>query len=254
MLFAVLLFGAAVLTECLVTRFNGLSVYSWHESERTLGLIVGWLLMAELAPLISGPIFEFSYEHRFLSPPSGSVSIILLLVGADFLYYWSHRLSHRFSWLWASHFAHHTLSRLNFLSSFRQGWTDLFSGIWLAWLPLALLGLPPETWPIYFVVLAAWQLWIYNEWVGQLGLLELFLVTPSHHRIHHSLAQEHRDRNYGGVLIIWDRLFGTFVAEGSHRISAFGIPDMPDEQASPAAVAFSQWRAMLMATPVRPAG
>lgn len=109
----------------------------------------------------------------------------------------------------------------------RQGWTDFLTGTWFIFGPLGLLGFTPGECLVYFGVLHVWQLLAHNEWMGKLGPLEWFAITPSNHRVHHSLKAEHVDRNFGGLLIVWDRLFGTFADEGETRLNAFGIAGGP---------------------------
>lgn len=203
--------------------------------------MVGWLAAAVLfAPLVR-PLWAASYQPR----PAGALAIPVLIVAAAFLYYWSHRLSHGLRWMWAAHLAHHSATRMNFLASLRQGWTDFPAGLWLFWLPLGAAGFPPRDWAWYFSALAVWQLWIHNEWCGRLGPLEWVLVTPSHHRVHHSLRPEHRDRNFGGLFIVWDRLFGSFAPEGEAGLREFGLAGLDTDHAGPAGIAFAEWRAML---------
>jgi sterol desaturase/sphingolipid hydroxylase (fatty acid hydroxylase superfamily) len=119
------------------------------------------------------------------------------------------------------------------------------SGTWLFWLPLGVAGFAPASWNIYFVALLGWQLWIHNEWMGRLGVLEYIFVTPAHHRVHHSLRSEHLDRNFGGIFIVWDRLFGTFVDEGVVRLTEFGLEKGLGPATNPVTTAFEEWRKLI---------
>ena len=136
----------------------------------------------------------------------------LALLVADFFYYWEHRLAHEVRVLWLHHAVHHSSRHMNITTAFRFG---PFEGVWsfVALLPMVLLGFPPEL--VLFGVLAglAYQTWLHTELIGKLGPLEWVLNTPSHHRVHHGCDEKYLDRNYGAVLIVWDRLFGTFQAE-----------------------------------------
>jgi sterol desaturase/sphingolipid hydroxylase (fatty acid hydroxylase superfamily) len=133
-------------------------------------------------------------------------------VAQDFLYYWFHRFSHEVSAAWAAHVVHHQSEEYNLTVALRQGaFQPAIS--WVFYLPLALAGFPP----VMFLAVASfntlYQFWIHTRLVGRLGLLEWVLNTPSHHRVHHARNPRYIDRNHGGTLIVWDRLFGTFAAE-----------------------------------------
>lgn len=228
-----------------MTRRFWRPVYSWMEVETTLGLLAGWMAASFLSALLLSGINGYAYEVRLGEIGTSAAGPLVLLLAGDFLYYWAHRASHAIRWLWASHAVHHSSTQLNFLASLRQGWTDLVSGTWLFWLPLGLIGFAPASWSLFFVVLMVWQLWIHNEWMGRLGVLEYVFVTPSHHRVHHSLQDGHRDRNFGGILIVWDRMFGTFVDEGAVAVTDFGLERGHVPSTNPVVVAFEEWRKLI---------
>ncbi|WP_308447582.1 sterol desaturase family protein [Chitinimonas viridis] len=131
----------------------------------------------------------------------------------DFLYYFFHRASHRVRWLWASHVAHHSSERLNLSTAFRQSLTYPISGMWLFWLPMAWLGYSPDLVILVVGLNLAYQFFVHTEAIGRLGWLEQVFNTPSNHRVHHARNPQYIDRNYAGVLVIWDRLFGSYVPE-----------------------------------------
>ena len=141
---------------------------------------------------------------------------VLLFVADDFAYYWFHRVSHESRVFWASHVVHHSSEHYNLSTALRQTWVPM---TYLPfWLPLALLGFPPwmillaQSWSLIY------QFWIHTERIRKLPRpLEAVLNTPSHHRVHHGSNQQYLDRNYGGILIIWDKLFGTYIPE-SERV------------------------------------
>jgi len=137
-------------------------------------------------------------------------ALVLLLV--DLVWYLYHRASHRVRILWAGHQAHHNSRRFNLSTAVRQKWNPW--GELLFWVPLPLLGMPP--WMIFFAfsINLVYQFWVHTETVPKLWRpVELVLNTPSHHRVHHASDPQYLDRNYGGILIVWDRLFGTFAQE-----------------------------------------
>ena len=127
---------------------------------------------------------------------------------ADFTYYWEHRIAHEVRILWTQHAVHHSSREFNIITGIRFGPLE---SLWsfVMHIPMILLGFPPEL--VFFGVLSvlAYQTWIHTETIGKLGVLEKVLNTPSHHRVHHGCDDKYLDKNYGGILIIWDRMFGT---------------------------------------------
>lgn len=141
-------------------------------------------------------------------------SWILGFLVMDFAYYWFHRFSHEFNFLWAAHAVHHQSEYYNLSVALRQSWfQQIFSGIF--YLPLALLGIPVGMFFLLNALNTLSQYWIHTQVITQLGPLESFLNTPSHHRVHHGTDDAYVDKNYAGALIIWDKLFGTFATETS---------------------------------------
>ncbi|MCG8325866.1 MAG: sterol desaturase family protein, partial [Thiotrichales bacterium] len=139
-------------------------------------------------------------------------TVALAVLVADFLYYWEHRLAHEVRILWLHHAVHHSSRHMNITTAFRFG---PFEGVWGAVMlfPMVLMGFPPELAIFGGLVVLAYQTWLHTELIGKLGPLEWLLNTPSHHRVHHGSDDAYLDRNYGGILILWDRLFGSFQAE-----------------------------------------
>ncbi len=137
---------------------------------------------------------------------------LIAVVGVDLLYYCYHRMAHRVRLVWATHQAHHSSQYFNLATALRQKWNN--SGEILMWTPLPLLGVPP--WLVFaaFSLNLIYQFWVHTERIGKLWRpVEFVFNTPSHHRAHHGMDAEYLDRNYGGILIVWDRLFGTFQEE-----------------------------------------
>jgi sterol desaturase/sphingolipid hydroxylase (fatty acid hydroxylase superfamily) len=137
---------------------------------------------------------------------------VIAILGVDLLYYAYHRIAHRVRLIWATHQAHHSSQYFNFATALRQKWNN--SGEVLLWTPLPLLGLPP--WMVFFSwsLNLIYQFWVHTERIGKLPRpFEFVFNTPSHHRVHHGMDQLYLDKNYGGIFIIWDRLFGSFQAE-----------------------------------------
>ncbi len=171
------------------------------------------------------------------SMPINAWTIAAALLACDFVYYWEHRLAHEVRLLWTQHAVHHSSRYMNVLVAFRFGpFEGAISGI--IHLPLVLIGFPPEL--VFFGILAvlAYQGWIHTESIGRLGFLDQILNTPSNHRVHHGCDDKYLDKNYGGILIIWDRLFGTYQAEEEHP--RFGLKRDFDS-VNPLRVWISEW-------------
>ncbi|WP_099243840.1 sterol desaturase family protein [Mycobacterium sp. shizuoka-1] len=137
---------------------------------------------------------------------------VIAIVGVDVLFYAYHRIAHRVRLIWATHQAHHSSRYFNFATALRQKWNN--SGEIIMWMPLPLLGVPP--WMVFtsFSISLIYQFWIHTERIGKLPrVVEFVFNTPSHHRVHHGMDPEYLDKNYGGILIIWDRLFRTWQPE-----------------------------------------
>ena len=161
----------------------------------------------------------------------------------EFAYYVFHRASHRVRWIWASHAVHHSPEEMTFLSAIRLGWTNLLSGGWLFQLPLVLAGFDPR---LVFGLLAFnlhFQFFLHTESVGRLGPLEWVLNTPAHHRVHHASNPEYLDCNYGSSLIVFDRLFGSFVALRDDIDIRYGLTT-PVLSHNPVRIAFNEWLAL----------
>ncbi len=145
--------------------------------------------------------------------PITAWTILLALLAADFVYYWEHRAAHEVRLLWTQHAVHHSSRFMNIIVGVRFGPLEGVAAA-LFHAPLVLIGFPPAL--VFFgmlVVLVAYQTWIHTELVGRLGPLEAILNTPANHRVHHGCDDKYIDKNYGGILIVWDRLFGTYQRE-----------------------------------------
>lgn len=183
------------------------------------------------------------YPYRLIDWPASAWSVLVLVIAQDFFYYWFHRASHRIRWMWASHVTHHSSQRLNLSTAFRQSLTYPISGMWLFWLPLALLGFEPTHIIAVVALSLGFQFFVHTQAIGKLGWLEFVFNTPSHHRAHHARNPRYIDRNYAGVLIIWDRLFGTFVEERDDDPCEYGIVK-PIHSHNPLVLTFHEWHAM----------
>ena len=136
----------------------------------------------------------------------------LAVIAADFTYYWMHRWEHEVRILWAHHSVHHSSPEYNMTTALRLAWVE---GLieWIFFVPMILIGFDLVQTIIGLSIVVAYQTWIHTEKIGKLGWLDKFFNTPSVHRVHHGSNSEYIDKNYGGILIIWDRIFGTYQAE-----------------------------------------
>lgn len=200
-----------------------------------------------LALLLLMPFFYWLYEYRFFDINLSAVSIAFAFLLQDFLYYWFHRASHHIHWLWAAHVVHHSSTKMNFTTAFRQSIMYPVAGMWVFWLPMILLGFDPLT--VFSVVALnlAYQFFVHTQIVGKLGWFECVFNTPSHHRVHHAINQDYLDKNFAGVLIIWDKLFGTFVEEDKKQPCKYGIVGQLNSN-NPITITFHQWRYLIRLT------
>ncbi|MDM0114906.1 lysoplasmalogenase family protein [Variovorax sp. J22R133] len=142
---------------------------------------------------------------------------LLALVFYDFCYYWLHRLGHECAVLWAAHVVHHQSQHYNLSTALRQTSSGVLFD-WVFYLPMALAGVPPLVFVVVGLIDLLYQFWVHTEQVGKLGWFDRWFCSPSNHRVHHAVNDQYVDRNYGGVLIIWDRLFGSFKEEGERCV------------------------------------
>jgi sterol desaturase/sphingolipid hydroxylase (fatty acid hydroxylase superfamily) len=195
------------------------------ESVRNFMLGAGYQTTELLfAGLIAFPIYALAYHYRLWDIPLTPLTALLLWLLTDFCFYWMHRSSHRVRWLWAAHVTHHSSERMNFSTAMRQNATNIFNGGWLFYVPLALLGFNPVWIGVCYALSLVYQFFIHTTLVGRLHpAIEYLFNTPNHHRVHHGRNPAYIDTNYGGVFIIFDRLFGTFTQERTDQPIEYGI-------------------------------
>ncbi|WP_068860058.1 sterol desaturase family protein [Perlucidibaca aquatica] len=164
--------------------------------------------------LLTGGIFAWVFNHRLFDIPVNGWTILPIFVAVEFSYYWFHRTSHRVRWFWTAHVPHHSGETMNFTNAMRQSLLNAFVGSFVFYLPLVWLGVPPAVVMFCLAVDLAYQYFVHTESVGRFPKwYEYLFDTPSNHRVHHGRNPEYIDKNYGGVLIIFDRMFGTYAEE-----------------------------------------
>lgn len=220
--------------------------YDWRLYLTSLGDVLGRNLIWIVLPFnLADPAIRWAEKYQLFPIRLDTVfSWILLFVVLEFFYYWFHRASHRIRWFWATHVVHHSPNELNLAASYRFGWTSHVSGAPIFFVPLICYGFSAET---VFSALGAnllYQFWIHAAWMPKLRWLGLVLNTPSHHRVHHAANPEYLDANFGGALIVFDRLFGTFVPERDDLPCRYGLVE-PVRTYNIFAIEFGEWGAIL---------
>ncbi len=152
---------------------------------------------------------------------------ILLFFVIEFFYYWQHRAAHSISWLWASHSVHHSPTTITFSGAYRLSITTALSFVFVFYLPVHLLGFPAQAVALVYTLDLIYQFWLHTEIIPKLGWFEKVFNTPSHHRVHHAVNPIYLDKNHGGVLIIFDKLFGTFQEELENEPCRYGLVGKP---------------------------
>ncbi|WDE04437.1 sterol desaturase family protein [Thalassomonas viridans] len=213
--------------------------FPWRESLANFSVAIIKRLIDLVTYGIAGGLVFWAYEYRVMTITVDNLATgIVYFLLFELAYYWHHRWAHKIRWLWATHSVHHSANHMNLSVAARLGWTGLLSGGVLVFMPLAVLGFHPL---LIFVTLAIslfYQVFLHTELIGKLGPLEWFLNTPSHHRVHHGSNSRYLDKNFGGVLIIYDRLFATFAGEEEKVI--YGLT-RPLFSYNPVIIAFDEW-------------
>lgn len=215
----------------------GLKGHEKRDTAASLAMGVGSLFTSAAAIVPEVAAYQFLYEYRIFDLPNAWWVWPLLIIAEDHSYYWFHRMHHESRILWAGHVTHHSSEHYNLSTALRQSWTTQFTGIPF-WLPLPILGFAPEQILVAKSISLLYQYWIHTESIRSLGPFEWIFNTPSHHRVHHATNPLYLDRNHGGILIIWDRLYGTF--EPEHEKPRYGILS-PLETFNPVKIAFHEW-------------
>jgi sterol desaturase/sphingolipid hydroxylase (fatty acid hydroxylase superfamily) len=211
--YAVPVFFAAIAVEVILGRRRQLGIYRLESAVTDLDVGIASQVVDAFLKLIGLAAYSAVYAHRWVTFPEHSPwPWIIGLVGIDFLYYWWHRASHLVNVLWAVHSVHHQSEDLNLAVALRQPAFEALTIIPFH-IPLALVGVSPAIYVSCYAIDLIYQFWIHTELTKKLGWIEKVLNTPSSHRVHHGINPKYLDKNYGGILIVWDRLFGTYQPE-----------------------------------------
>jgi sterol desaturase/sphingolipid hydroxylase (fatty acid hydroxylase superfamily) len=233
------IFGGLMAIEAMLIWHSGRK-YSWRESLASFMINLGQIVINQvLVKSLNLGILTWVWQQRLFSiPVNNAWQLLALFLGLEFCYYWQHRVSHRVRWVWATHAVHHSVRYFNLSAAYRLGWTGWLSGNILFFVPLCWLGFPPLAVVIGLALNLLYQFGIHTELVPKLGLLDLIFNTPSNHRVHHAANSEYIDKNYGGVLIVFDHLFGTYAPE--QAIPVYGLTH-PINSHNPLIIVSHEW-------------
>ena len=216
----------------------------YYDGLDTISATVIGLVNVGLSALLKVGTFGlilFFYNMVPWSIPKTWWAYVLCLVSIDFARYWAHRVAHVNRFWWATHVTHHNSEKYNWSVSFRLGWTQHIKIIFF--IPVALMGFDPVIFFICHQIEVLYQFWIHTEYIRKLPApIEYIFTTPSHHRVHHSRNEKYIDKNFGSTLIIWDRIFGTFMPETEQ--ADYGITK-PVNSYNPITLNFHEWRDLI---------
>ncbi|MFC5524262.1 sterol desaturase family protein [Rhodanobacter ginsengisoli] len=216
-------FFVLIAIELMVARLRGRRAYRSNDSINSIGLGVMSQIAGVFLKLLTLGIYAWCVEHLALfALPANSLWVwVSGLVLYDLLYYWLHRMGHEVNILWAAHVVHHQSEEYNLSTALRQTSTGGLLG-WVFYLPMAVLGYPLQVFVVIALIDLLYQFWVHTEQIGKLGWFDRVFCSPSNHRAHHATNDRYLDHNYGGILILWDRLFGTFVEEDDRDPPVYG--------------------------------
>jgi sterol desaturase/sphingolipid hydroxylase (fatty acid hydroxylase superfamily) len=235
---AIPLFLISLIIEFILDRYYKLNNYELLDSSSSIFMGLASLFISVIPHELAYPLFEYLAQYRLFEIEPTITNYIILIFLYDFSFYCSHRVSHRCRLFWASHVVHHSSEKYTLATALRQSWTDaIFNTLFYLYLPL--LGFPLFMIINVRAINLIYQFWIHTEFTINLGKLEYLLNTPTHHKIHHASNQEYLDCNYGGMFIIYDRIFGTLTDNQNINI-VYGITK-PINTYNPLKIAFHEW-------------
>ena len=209
--YAIPVFMLLIGIEVIATVIRKKDFYRLNDSINSLS---AGMIYVTSAQLINFGIYTFVFHHfAVFNLDTNALWVwVVAFVLKDFFYYWFHRYSHEINVLWASHSVHHQSEEYNLTTALRQPSTGFLLG-WIFYVPMALLGIPPLVYVVVSLANLLYQFWVHTRHVGKLGWFDRTFASPSNHRVHHAKNRRYLDKNYGGVFMVWDRMFGTFENE-----------------------------------------
>jgi len=209
------LYIVLILIEIIAIKIRGRGgQYEAKDAAASMFMGAGSAMVNAGYGVVTVVIFMFAYDLAPFKLPFNVWTFIAAFILWDFAYYWVHRYYHRSRWGWAAHVIHHSSQHYNLTTALRQSWTGFWSGAFVLYLPMALLGFHPSLIALVGGLNLIYQFWFHTEFIDKCPKwFEAIMNTPSHHRVHHAKNPRYLDANYAGVFIIWDKMFGTFVPE-----------------------------------------
>lgn len=216
-------FFLLIFIELIVGMLRRKNTYRTNDAINSISLGVLSQISGVFMRVLRIGIYAWLVQHIALFDlPANSVWVwISGLLLYDFCYYWLHRMSHEVNVLWAAHVVHHQSEDYNLSTALRQTSSGALFG-WIFYVPMAVLGFPLEVFAAVALIDLLYQFWVHTQQIGKLGWFDRVFVSPSNHRVHHAVNDVYLDRNYGGILIVWDRLFGTFIEERDDETIVYG--------------------------------
>jgi sterol desaturase/sphingolipid hydroxylase (fatty acid hydroxylase superfamily) len=216
-------FLGLIAAEFAVGLARGRNTYRLNDALNSIGLGVMSQVTGVFGKLLRIGVYTLAFEHvALLRLPADAPWVWLFaLVFYDFCYYWLHRAGHRVAVLWAAHAVHHQSEDYNLSTALRQTSSGFLLG-WIFYLPMAVAGVPPLVFASVALIDLLYQFWVHTQQVGKLGWFDRWFCSPSNHRVHHAVNDKYLDKNYGGILIVWDLLFGTFIEEDDAEPCVYG--------------------------------
>ncbi|HSW07797.1 sterol desaturase family protein [Aquabacterium sp.] len=216
-------FLALIAVELLVGLARGRNTYRLHDAMASIGLGMLSQVVALFTKLLNIGLYTAVFASvAWVQLPATSVWVwVAALLLYDLLYYWKHRFGHRMAIGWAAHVVHHQSEDYNLSTALRQTSTGWLAD-WLFYLPMAVLGFPPLVFAVVALVDLLYQYWVHTQQIGKLGWFDRWFCSPSNHRVHHAVNDAYVDKNYGGILVLWDRLFGSFTEERDGEPCVYG--------------------------------
>ncbi|MGE0831011.1 MAG: sterol desaturase family protein [Hyphomonadaceae bacterium] len=233
-------FVLLIIIEMIIVKFMKKGRYEYRDSATSLMMGLGNRVFAIAFGGLAVLAYFGVYEYRLFNLGWTWPVMVACFFAEDLAYYWFHRIAHERRFFWASHIVHHSSQHYNLTTALRQTWTGTLGLNFIFWLPLVYVGFPPLMVLMFSSISLVYQFWIHTETIGRMGPFEWVMNTPSHHRVHHATNPKYLDANYAGVLIIWDRLFGTFVPEDDKEKIHYGIISQLGTF-NPFRVAFHEW-------------
>ena len=202
---------------------RGRNTYRWNDALNSIGLGIMSQVTGVFGRVLRIGIYAWLFQHVALWKLDASQLWVWLaaLVAYDFCYYWNHRLGHTCALFWASHVVHHQSEDYNLSTALRQTSSGFLTG-WIFYVPMAVVGFPPVVFAVVALIDLLYQYWVHTQHIGRLGWFDRWFCSPSNHRVHHAVNDRYLDKNYGGIWVIWDRLFGSFAAEDDREPIVYG--------------------------------